>query len=121
MSLSWPLWVMAALFVFAALLWWLARLAPDLSWPGEQLSNWEKEPFDQTGRLPMSRQFSGTFYRWHNPEKFWMGDEFWRTFEDGPWKWEAQQRYAGKNVNCGHYFSVSVEGAEAEARFYHMD
>lgn len=76
--------------------------------------------FTQTGTLPMSRNWKGSLFRWHDPEYFWRGTEFWRTFQDGPWKWEAQQRYAGKDLNCGHYFALSAEGAEAEARFYKM-
>jgi len=80
-----------------------------------------RERFVQTGRLPMSRETTGSAYRWHNPKYFWSGDKFFQTFENGPWKWEAQQRYAGKNLNCGHYFAVTPGGATAEASYYGLD
>ena len=66
-------------------------------------------------------KFGGEVYRWHHATRIWTGREFPRTFEDGPWKWKAQERYAGENLNCGHYFALSKSGAEAEARFYHRD
>jgi len=82
---------------------------------------WMKEPFDQTGSLPMSSAIRGTFVRWHNPSYFWSGSDFWKTFQDGPWKWEDQQRFAGSHLNCGHYFAIEQAGAEAEACFYGLD
>jgi hypothetical protein len=82
---------------------------------------YNRQHFHQTGRLPMSRSISGECFRWQNPKHFWGGNDFWKTFEDGPWKWAAQQRYAGAKLNCGHYFSMSPEGATAEAKFYGME
>jgi len=69
-----------------------------------------RERFKQTGRLPMSRKAMGDAFRWHDPTYFWSGKEFCCTFEDGPWKWSASQRYAGPEMNCGHYFAVTAAG-----------
>jgi hypothetical protein len=69
----------------------------------------------------MSIRFAGTLYRWHEPKRFWSGEDFWRTFQDGPWKWDSQQRFAGQDINSGHYFALSSEGAEAEVRSYRID
>jgi hypothetical protein len=33
------------------------------------------------------------------------------------WKWNAQGRFAGAGLNCGHYFALARAGADAEARF----
>jgi hypothetical protein len=79
------------------------------------------ERFVNSGRLPMSRNTMGDAYRWHDPKFFWPGDQFCKTFENGPWKWETQQRYAGKHLNCGHYFAATAEGATAEADYYGLD
>jgi hypothetical protein len=80
----------------------------------------KKTVFTQTGRLPMSRTFKGSLFRWHDPRFCEGATKFWQTFQDGPWKWEAQQRYAGKDLNCGHFFALSAAGATAEAEFYKM-
>lgn len=93
----------------------------DLDVSGLDFSLYTNEPFQQTGRLPLSSLIKGTAYRWHDPRLFWRGEQFWQTFEDGPWKWSAAQRYAGKDINCGHYFSLAPEGASAEAGFYGMN
>jgi hypothetical protein len=77
--------------------------------------------FITSGRLEMSRRAVGAAYRWHEPKFFGHEKEFWRTFEDGPWKWQTQQRFAGKNLNCGHFFAVTPEGASAEAAHYGID
>ena len=89
----------------------------------ESFSRWPlgREVFVQTGRLPMSRIAIGDAFRWHDPECFWSGEEFYRTFENGPWKWSAAQRYAGADLNCGHYFAVTAVGAMAEAQYYGLD
>ena len=82
---------------------------------------WTPEEFPNTGTLPMSTKVSGTFVRWHNPQYYRTGEEFWETFQDGPWKWADQQRYAGKDLNCGHYFALTQAGAKAEGSFYGLD
>jgi hypothetical protein len=81
----------------------------------------DPEPFKQTGRLPMSIAFEGSLLRWHDPDYFWEGENFWKTFRDGPWKWKDRQRYAGISMNCGHYFSLAQDGADAEGHFYKLD
>jgi hypothetical protein len=68
----------------------------------------------------MSIRLSGKAYRWHDPDHIHHGKNFYRTFEDGPWKWDAQGRFAGKGINCGHFFGLSVEAATAEAEYYDM-
>jgi hypothetical protein len=45
----------------------------------------------------------------------------WRVFLDGPWKWDAHERFAGNGFNCGHFFSMTEEGSRAEATFYGLD
>jgi len=77
--------------------------------------------FAQTGSLPYSSLIKGHFFRWHNRNHLWTGKEFWKTFEDGPWKWEAPERYAGRRFNCAHYFALTSDGAKAEANFYGVD
>ena len=59
------------------------------------------------GDLPHSIRLDCKFYRFHQKQYFWTGDEFWKTFKDGPWKWDSQQRYAGKNRNPGHFFALN--------------
>ena len=76
--------------------------------------------FQATGNLRYSTRLNGTFCRFHEKEHLKLGAEFWESFVDGPWKWASQQRYAGKNLNCGSYFSRSVEGAKAEGNYYEM-
>src|SRR5436190_22319824 len=80
---------------------------------------WDK-PFVRTGDadLEYSIRLKGTVYRWHHPEFLFLGDDFHRTFEDGPWKWDAQGRFAGSGLLCGHYFGLSEEAATEEATHY---
>jgi hypothetical protein len=59
-------------------------------------------PFKQTGALPMSSALTGTVVRLHSSKHLWTGQEFRKTFEDGPWKWSAKQRYAGHGINVAH-------------------
>lgn len=68
--------------------------------------------------LPESLFIVGRFFRWQSREHFHGGEDLWRTFQDGPWKWEAQGRFAGREVNCGHYFSLNEAGSDAEAAGY---
>lgn len=79
-----------------------------------------EDAFEQSGNLPYSRAFEGRLVRWHAPQLLWCGDKFYRTFEDGPWKWDSRQRYAGAGINCGHYFSLSERGADAEYEHYNL-
>lgn len=84
-------------------------------------ATWTPEPFPNSGRLPMSTHVVGAFFRWHSPGYYFTGAEFWKTFQDGPWKWADRQRYAGAGDNCGHYFALTEAGATAEAGFYALD
>jgi hypothetical protein len=88
-----------------------ANEAPKPYIPGFKV---ERSPSD----LPGAIAITGRFFRWHSPARFWSGDDFWRVFVDGPWKWDAQQRFAGKGLNCGHFFSLNCDGASAEATHY---
>lgn len=94
-----------------------AATAPDA--PPEP---WER-PFRPTGDpdLPYSIRLRGTIYRWQARERVVDGDRFYAMFEDGPWKWAAQGRFAGKGINCGHYFGLSVDAATEEAQHYGID
>ena len=103
---------------------WTLNLELDFSGTGG-LGDWteygyEPAQFAQTGTLPMSRTFSESVYRWHDPNHLHEGSDFWRTFEDGPWKWKSQERYAGEYLNCGHFFALTPAGANAEADFYEI-
>jgi len=61
------------------------------------------------------------FYRWHDVKRIWTGEDFRKTFQDDEWKWKSHGRFAGKNLNCGHYFAFTPDGASAEAHFYSLD
>ncbi|KXU96445.1 hypothetical protein CR51_22875 [Caballeronia megalochromosomata] len=45
----------------------------------------------------------------------------WRAFLDDEAKWMSQGRFAGSQSNCGHFFSLSKNGAVAEAEHYGID
>lgn len=62
---------------------------------------------------------SATLYRLHSRRHF-APEEFWRTFLDSDRKWAAQERFAGADMNCGHYFALTADGCRAEAAFYKM-
>ncbi len=97
--------------------WWICR---DLSFGGDIDPSDPPAPPTQVidkGCLPYSVQLSGIFFRWHEVNYLQTGSNFWRTFEDGPWKWDAHSRFAGKGWNCGHYFSLSKKAAAEEAQF----
>jgi hypothetical protein len=42
-------------------------------------------------------------------------------FLDDETKWVMQGRFAGKDLNCGHFFSLNKLGADAETQFYKVD
>jgi hypothetical protein len=112
---------------FFLLLWLVDEIAPSRGTTTHYISVGrdlpEKRPFVRTGDvdLPYSIRLQGNVYRWHAREHVHEGDAFFKTFEDGPWKWAAQGRFAGKNLNCGHYFGLSVEAATEEAKYYGID
>lgn len=67
----------------------------------------------------VTKSVSATLCRLHSRRRF-HPEEFWRTFHDDDRKWAAQERFAGSQLNCGHYFALTAEGARAEAAFYKM-
>jgi hypothetical protein len=79
--------------------------------------------FQNTGDadLPFAVRLKGGAYRWHSANRVQYGPDFYKMFVDGPWKWEAQGRFAGKNINCGHYFGLSVAAANEESQYYGTD
>jgi hypothetical protein len=81
--------------------------------------SWEHS-FQRTGdsNLPCAIHHTGKIYRWHARTRAHYGEDFYKMFEDGPWKWAAQGRFAGNELNCGHYFGLSIEAASEEAKHY---
>src|SRR6266478_5242086 len=65
-------------------------------------------PHEQTGDMPLSitLDYRRPVYRWHDPKYFWGGPQFFKSFLDGSWKLAARGRFAGRFVNCGHYFGL---------------
>jgi hypothetical protein len=74
-----------------------------------------------TKKLREAVRLRGKVVRLHEREYFWSGENFFKTFEDGPWKWSAQTRFAAKDINTGHFFALTEAGAIAEANFYGVD
>jgi hypothetical protein len=79
--------------------------------------------FQHTGDadLLFAVRLKGSAYRWHSANRVQYGPDFYKMFVDGPWKWETRSRFAGKNINCGHFFGLSVAAATEEAQYYRMD
>jgi hypothetical protein len=74
------------------------------------------------GTMPMSlRCTEATLFRLHQPAHFHHGKDFWKTFENGPWKWSARQRYSGGNINPGHFFTLFGPSAVVELGHYTSD
>ena len=69
---------------------------------------------------PIIRELTSTLYRFHSAEHF-RPESLWESFLDGPWKWDAQERFAGAQLNCGHFFARDREGARSETAFYGLD
>lgn len=67
--------------------------------------------------LIATRTVNGSLFRLHSKDHIYRED-FWRTFLDGEWKWKSQERFAGADLNCGHFFGLTESGAQAEAQFY---
>ena len=77
--------------------------------------------FRQTGRLPRASAISGVLSRFHSKDWLFHGGDFHRNFEDSERKWAQNDRYAAKDIQCGHYFGCSTRATEAEAKAYRMD
>jgi hypothetical protein len=72
------------------------------------------------GDMPDAIKVQTRVYRWHPAEHAPTSDpaSLRTTFEDGPWKWSAQSRFAGKDLNPGHYFGLTEDAATAETLYY---
>ena len=66
----------------------------------------------------LATRVRGTGVRYHSRAYFGYDSEFWKTFEDGDWKWKSSERYVPRNLCCAHYLARSARGARAEARAY---
>jgi hypothetical protein len=70
------------------------------------------------GSLPFSLNLSGKAFRWHRKDRSHRGEDFWKNFQEGEWKWDAQQRFAGKGGNIAHYLSFFDLTAKKELAHY---
>jgi hypothetical protein len=70
------------------------------------------------GSLPFSLNLSGQAFRWHRKNRTHRGKDFWENFKEGEWKWDAQQRFAGRGGNIAHYFSFFYSTAKKELAHY---
>jgi hypothetical protein len=70
------------------------------------------------GTMERSLRLKGVVCRYQRRSRAHRGNDFWRVFEDGPWKWSAKGRYAGEDVNPGHYFAFLPSSAKAEISHY---
>jgi hypothetical protein len=57
----------------------------------------------------MTVRLRGVVYRYHPKAHLHDGHEFWRMFVDGSWKWKAKQRFAGVDLNPGHFFATLLD------------
>jgi hypothetical protein len=71
-----------------------------------------------SGTMPDSIRVKGRVYRYNPRARHQAGEDFWRLFVDGDWKWNIQQRYAGAHVNPGYYFTFAKEAAAIEIGHY---
>lgn len=76
----------------------------------------------------------GSLFRYQDKGHVHRGNDFYKVFIDGAWKWKGQQRYAGVyvdkhtasagkppkeyKINVGHYFACGQQGARAEMLHY---
>lgn len=77
------------------------------------------------GTLSMSVKLRGSAYRYQPKAHLHHGEEFFRLFEDGDWKWQGQQRYAGATedgkgakINAAHFFAFTPSCAKLEIGNY---
>jgi hypothetical protein len=97
-------------------LYWLASFQPKRESRIRSISSPERRSVFE-GTLPMSVFLRATGERYHSRAHLYTGEEFWKTFMDGPWKWDAQQRFAGAGLNTGHYFAFR-DAAHRELSHY---
>jgi hypothetical protein len=103
---------------------WLSNIASN-AWTEpegatqEGLTLWQRYQFIPTpGALPHSVNLNGAAFRYQRAEHFYTGEDFWRTFEEGPWKWTQHQRFAAKEITIGHYFGFSPVVVLRELQHY---
>ncbi len=88
-----------------------------------ELIDWARKTvpvYFEDGDRPGSVKLDSRIFRWH-PSRYAPTDDpesFRAAFEDGPWKWDTQCRFAGKGINPGHFFGLTEEAASAEAKYY---
>jgi len=84
-------------------------------------------PGVRRGEKPMSLSINRQLFRFQRRTALFAGPDFYRMFEDGPWKWEGRQRFAGvivsptvsdQKINVGHYFALTASCARAEISHY---
>lgn len=84
--------------------------------------------------VPVTVSIHGSLFRYQGRDQLHRGEDFYRTFVDGPWKWRGHQRFAGVEqirtsisedeglesikLNTGHYFGTTSQSAEAEIQHY---
>jgi hypothetical protein len=73
-------------------------------------------PHQQTEEVAQSIRLDYPLYRWHDRTFLWLGTEVYRSFVDGNGKIKARGRFAGPDLNCGHYFGMSNVSATIECR-----
>ncbi|WP_426615315.1 hypothetical protein [Bradyrhizobium sp. McL0616] len=72
----------------------------------------------QRGSLPFSLNLTGQAFRWHRKDRSHRGEDFWKNFQEGDWKWDGQQRFAGAGGNIAHYLSFYYLTAKKELAHY---
>ena len=79
-------------------------------------------PHKQTGRFPMSITLNRyqRLFRWHESKYLFEGEQIYRMFLDGSWKLNSESRFAGRGLNCGHYFGLTEHAVTAERMHYDM-
>jgi len=74
----------------------------------------------EPGSQPRSVKIDVNIFRWHPARHAptFDADTLRAAFEDGPWKWDTQSRFAGSGINPGHYFGLTEDAATAEVKYY---
>lgn len=70
------------------------------------------------GTLPHSKHIRGRAFRYQSRQHVHNGNEFWKMFEDGPWRWDAKGRFAPPDISTGHYFAFTRRVALEEIAHY---
>jgi hypothetical protein len=117
--------IIAAVLVATTVVWFtIAIWIVNWEWSGFDGEENAPSPAANTvlrrpeGSKPCSFDLSGVVYRYSAREHLKGGDQFWRNFEDGPWKWDTANRYAGRGLNPGHFFGAFPGTARREFAHY---